>query len=79
MRNNGGEQKSLELTVTENHVLMQSHTSCCSRLTVGVSCMCQVIETALQRELEVGAKQELEIINGDWNCGCPKLTSGSAF
>ena len=41
--------------------------------------MCQVIETALQRELEVGAKQELEIINGDWNCGCPKLTSGSAF
>ena len=65
MRNNGGEQKSLELTETENHALVQSHASCCSRLTVGVSCVCQVIETTLQRELEVGAKKKLEIINGD--------------
>lgn len=80
VRNDGGEQKSLEFTETENHALMQAHTSCRSRLTVGVSCVCQVIQTTLQRELEVGAKQVLEkkssTAAGNKNL---KLTSGSAF
>lgn len=55
VRSNWGEHKSLKLNVAKDNITMHTHACGSYRLTVGITCAREVIETRLQSKLEVRA------------------------